>query len=74
MTEPLAHDLRVNAGAEQMARVRVAEIVEPDARDARALLERVEVSLHEVAAVERLTPTEPLGLAPAAAGGDLIRE
>jgi hypothetical protein len=46
MAEALADHLRVNTGAEQMARVRVSEVVEPDPRHARALLERLEIPLH----------------------------
>jgi len=34
MAQALADHLRVHAGTQQVARARVAEVVEPDARDA----------------------------------------
>jgi len=52
--EALLDDLRVHPLTEQMGRVAVTEIVEPDARHPGALAHRPQVALGDVVAVERL--------------------
>jgi hypothetical protein len=54
MAESFADYFGMHAGAEQMARVRMSEIMEPDAWDSGPLNERLEVPLYEVAAIEGL--------------------